>query len=122
MTNKSSIDTIYANPLTHIGQFSFDDKVADVFPDMIQRSVPGYMAILNMIGDITARYAQSNSHCYDLGCSLGAATLSLRHNIAVDNCQIIGVDNSEAMIKRCQVIIDQDQSALAATSHYSTYL
>ena len=29
-------------PLKHVGDFSFDEQVVDVFPDMIARSVPGY--------------------------------------------------------------------------------
>jgi tRNA (cmo5U34)-methyltransferase len=35
-------DTLYANPLVNVSRFSFDQQVVDVFPDMIQRSVPGY--------------------------------------------------------------------------------
>ncbi|MGH1485445.1 MAG: carboxy-S-adenosyl-L-methionine synthase CmoA [Cellvibrionaceae bacterium] len=103
-------DSIYANPLTEINRFSFDEQVVRVFPDMIKRSVPGYMTILSMIGDMAERYAQADSHCYDLGCSLGAATLAMRHRIKAANCKIIGVDNAKAMIKQCQSVIDADSN------------
>jgi tRNA (cmo5U34)-methyltransferase len=43
-------DTIYANPLAEVSRFAFDQRVVDVFPDMIKRSVPGYATIINMIG------------------------------------------------------------------------
>lgn len=59
--------------------FRFDASVARVFPDMIRRSVPGYTTIIPMIEVITEQYAQPGSHCYDLGCSLGASTLAMRH-------------------------------------------
>ncbi|MGI5309334.1 carboxy-S-adenosyl-L-methionine synthase CmoA [Rheinheimera sp. WS51] len=95
-------DSIYAEPLGKIQDFCFDDQVADVFPDMIQRSVPGYHTIIQTIGKLTAKFQQSNSHYYDLGCSLGAATLAMRRNLSVDNCKIIAVDNSNAMVERCE--------------------
>ena len=76
-------------------------QVADVFTDMIERSVPGYRSIITMIETLTEHYAQSGSKLYDLGCSLGASTLSMRRGITADGCSIISVDNSEAMIKRC---------------------
>jgi len=101
-------DTLYANPLAHVSQFAFDQSVVNVFPDMIKRSVPGYATIINMIGNLAERYAQPNSVCYDLGCSLGAATLSMRHRIQAADCKIVGIDNSEAMIARCQQIIAAD--------------
>jgi tRNA (cmo5U34)-methyltransferase len=101
-------DTLYANPLTNVSRFSFDQQVVDVFPDMIQRSVPGYATIISMIGDLTEVYAQPNSYCYDLGCSLGAATLAMRHAIKHQDCKIIGVDNSPAMIARCHELISLD--------------
>ncbi|HSC68653.1 MAG TPA: carboxy-S-adenosyl-L-methionine synthase CmoA [Cellvibrio sp.] len=101
-------DTIYANPLAEVSRFVFDQRVVDVFPDMIKRSVPGYATIINMIGNLAERYVQANSHCYDLGCSLGAATLAMRHRIQAANCKIIGVDNSAAMIARCKQVIAAD--------------
>jgi len=113
MANK---DTVYADPLATVEQFRFDDKVAAVFTDMIKRSVPGYTTILTMIGDITERYAQDNSQCYDLGCSLGAATLAMRHKMSAANCHIISVDNSEAMIERCASTIELDNTAHANLS------
>ena len=108
MTDTTLTDKLYADPRIEISRFNFDEKVAQVFPDMIQRSVPGYSTILSMIGNMAKRYAQPNSRCYDLGCSLGASTLAMRQQITVDNCSIIGVDNSQAMINRCQAIIDND--------------
>lgn len=108
MSNQSSPDNIYSNPLGKVADFEFDQQVVDVFPDMIKRSVPGYATTISMIGDLSRRYAQSGSVCYDLGCSLGAATLAMRHNIQAADCKIIGVDNSEAMLKRCQQVLDAD--------------
>jgi tRNA (cmo5U34)-methyltransferase len=104
----NSKDHIYAAPMDRIADFSFDEKVASVFPDMIKRSVPGYSTIIAMTGVLAERYALDGSHCYDLGCSLGASTLSLRHHIEGRHCEIIAVDNSAAMLARCQQIIDQD--------------
>jgi len=101
-------DNLYANPLGEISRFTFDQQVVDVFPDMIKRSVPGYATIINMIGNLAGIYAKTNTHCYDLGCSLGAATLAMRHGIRNSDCKIIGIDNSQAMIDRCQQLMDAD--------------
>lgn len=103
-------DNIYANPLLEVSPFVFDETVVNVFPDMIKRSVPGYATIINMIGNLAERYTQANSVCYDLGCSLGAATLAMRHRIRTANARIVGVDNSPAMIERCQQVIAADSS------------
>lgn len=111
----SDSDNIYANPLGHVAGFSFDQNVVNVFPDMIKRSVPGYTTIITMIGTLAEQYATSGSRCYDLGCSLGAASLAMRHRIQAADCQIIGVDNSQAMIKRCQDVFDADCGEVAVT-------
>lgn len=101
-------DNIYAEPVSQPGLFAFDQQVARVFPDMIKRSVPGYTTIIAMTGLMAGRYAQANSQIYDLGCSLGASTLAMRQNIQCEGCHIIGVDNSQAMLERCQSVIDTD--------------
>lgn len=99
-------DTLYAQQYEAVGAFQFDDSVVAVFPDMIQRSVPGYQTILTGIGELTAQYAQPNSQLYDLGCSLGAVTLTMRRHLPFSNCKIIGVDTSQAMIDRAQSHLD----------------
>ncbi|WP_076413778.1 carboxy-S-adenosyl-L-methionine synthase CmoA [Shewanella sp. UCD-KL12] len=98
---KSSQDNIYATACENISDFQFDEKVAGVFSDMIKRSVPGYGQIINTLGDFANKFVTQDSHIYDLGCSLGAATLSVRRHIKNRNCRIIAVDNSQSMIERC---------------------
>ena len=98
-------DTIYTEPLADSSLFNFDERVASVFPDMIRRSVPGYPTIIAMTGLLAGKYASEGSNLYDLGCSLGASTLAMRENIQQDDCHIIAVDNSEAMLSRCREIV-----------------
>lgn len=95
-------DTIFAAPIEKLGDFTFDEAVAEVFPDMIQRSVPGYSNIITAIGMLANRFVTDNSNVYDLGCSRGAGILSIRRNIADKQATIIGVDNSEPMVERCR--------------------
>ncbi|MFQ5581809.1 MAG: carboxy-S-adenosyl-L-methionine synthase CmoA [Mariprofundaceae bacterium] len=99
-----SRDAIYTTE-THSSVFTFDDKVASVFADMIHRSVPGYGQTLQMVELLAHQYAQEGSNLYDLGCSLGAATMALNRGCAGKDCSIIGVDNSPAMIDRCKEIL-----------------
>lgn len=104
-------DNIYQAPLEQVPNFRFDQAVARVFPDMIQRSVPGYAETVAMSGIIAGRYAQANTNLYDLGCSLGAVTLAMRHALKEPGCKIIGIDNSEHMIERAKHFIALDEGS-----------
>jgi len=84
------------------GDFVFDDQVARVFEDMINRSVPGYSTIIFMIGVLAERYYQGESNIYDLGCSLGGASCSILEHVKASNYNIIAIDNSQAMIERLE--------------------
>ncbi|MDO4429749.1 MAG: carboxy-S-adenosyl-L-methionine synthase CmoA [Lonepinella koalarum] len=97
-----SKDTLFSAPIANLGDFTFDENVAEVFPDMIQRSVPGYSNIITAIGMLANRFVAESSQVYDLGCSRGAATLAMRRNIQQKNVKIIGVDNSQPMVERCR--------------------
>ncbi|MGI9236982.1 MAG: carboxy-S-adenosyl-L-methionine synthase CmoA [Woeseiaceae bacterium] len=88
--------------------FRFDDQVARVFPDMLRRSIPGYAASIEAIGSLAARYVRAGTNCYDLGCSLGAATVAMRQGIGEPGCRIVAVDSSPAMIERCKEIVAAD--------------
>ncbi|USD64336.1 carboxy-S-adenosyl-L-methionine synthase CmoA [Vibrio sp. SCSIO 43136] len=106
----SSKDTIFSAPINKIGDFTFDERVAEVFPDMIQRSVPGYSNIISAIGMLAERFVKPHSNVYDLGCSLGAATLSMRRHIQQEGSKIIAVDNSSAMVERCKLHVNAYRS------------
>jgi tRNA (cmo5U34)-methyltransferase len=101
----NSKDKVFSKPLSEISDFKFDNHVVSVFPDMINRSVPGYAAIIDHIGDFARLFVKESSNVYDLGASLGAATLSMRRAINAPEVTMYAVDNSEAMVKRCQQIL-----------------
>ena len=105
MKNK---DTLFATPM-EASPFEFNAQVADVFDNMIQRSVPGYNFLLDVIAVLGQRYGVEDSQCYDLGCSLGTTSLRLRQNLPA-SCHVIGVDNSAAMVSRCQHNMARDHS------------
>lgn len=96
-------DAIYSQPQQKVADFQFDESVAEVFPDMIQRSIPGYSTIVDNIGQIAKNLVKQSGNIYDLGCSLGAVSLSIRRYLNDENSKIIAVDNSEAMVERCKL-------------------
>lgn len=98
---KQQPDRLFAQPLDQVPDFVFNEDVAKVFPDMIKRSVPGYPTIVENLGVLAAQFAQPHSALYDLGCSLGAVTQALRRHVRSDDCRVIAVDNSPAMVERC---------------------
>jgi tRNA (cmo5U34)-methyltransferase len=109
MAEEKHKDRLYAHAQERVPDFVFDKRVARVFPDMINRSVPGYGTIINMIGTLAAQYVKAGSCAYDLGCSLGAATLAIHSAIDTENVRIIGVDNSQAMLERARENLAQCQ-------------
>ena len=102
-------DKIFVDAISEPKPFVFDEQVAHVFEDMIQRSVPGYGMSLSMITLIARKYAIPGSKLYDLGCSLGASSLALVSGNPVENLHLIGVDDSEHMLLRCSKNLEQAQ-------------
>ena len=95
--------------------FRFDEDVARVFPDMLKRSIPGYEASIEAIGSLAARFVKPGTRCYDLGCSLGAATLAMRQGARTRDIDIIAIDTAEAMVSRCRdATADDDRIQIEA--------
>lgn len=109
----TAADSLFATPLGDVSGFRFDQQVVDVFPDMLNRSIPGYESIIAQSGLLAQRFATPESNCYDLGCSLGATLLAMRHNIEHSSVTLVGIDNSEPMISRCRELIDLDDKIRA---------
>ncbi len=95
-----------------------DEQVVACFPDMIRRSVPGYGQVLSMLPIIARRHCQYRqlneqgqkvSRIYDLGCSLGGATMALlneqANGFAENEVQIKAIDISPAMTEKATHLI-----------------
>lgn len=103
-------DTLYRSNDEPVKPFEFNQRVVDVFPDMIERSVPGYPLTISMIGVMADEYVQERTNVYDLGCSLGGVSLAIKQGLKNKQCSIIAVDNSQAMIDTCvETIPNEDQ-------------
>jgi tRNA (cmo5U34)-methyltransferase len=89
-------DKVFQKEITK--QFEFDKEVADVFDDMIDRSVPFYKENLNLSINILKNYLNDNDKILDLGSSTGTFLIKLAQFNPTLN--LTGIDNSSAMIEK----------------------
>jgi len=92
-------DKIFDKPITK--QFEFDEDVASVFDDMLTRSVPFYKQVLELTTSFALKYIKENSIIYDLGCSTATTLINIANTTDL-NLNLIGIDTSEAMLKRAK--------------------
>ena len=112
VVSKHRKDRLFAQPLGNIPKFQFDHLVAAVFEDMIDRSVPGYRTIVDAIGLIARKVMPPDSLCYDLGCSLGAASLAVALAQKAQGCKVIAVDNAWPMLTGFQKKLQNQGASL----------
>ncbi len=92
-------DAIFLNQDKRAGDFEFNDAVADVFADMIERSVPFYLEQQEMIRSLCRKLWIPGTRIYDLGCSLGTTLIGLSRELPACT-EFIGYDNSPPMLER----------------------
>jgi len=92
-------DNIFTKPI--VKQFEFDEDVASVFDDMINRSVPFYDEMLKLTTAFALKYTKEDDIIYDLGCSTASTLLSIAKNTTVP-LKLIGIDTSQAMLNRAR--------------------
>ena len=103
-------DEIYREYTAPAASFEFSERVVRVFPDMIERSVPGYRLLLELTPVLVKRAVRPDTRIYDLGASLGAATLAARRAVHEPSVTITAVDNAPEMVARCRQVIAEDNS------------
>ncbi|WP_312669789.1 carboxy-S-adenosyl-L-methionine synthase CmoA [Pseudescherichia sp.] len=89
-----------------VQDFRFDNQVAGVFDDMVDRSVPFYQEIQRMVGELAAEHVTEGSQLYDLGCATGT-TLALLDGVLPQNVAFTGIDNSPEMLEKCRSKLTQ---------------
>ena len=92
-------DTLFENKAP-AEKFEFNERVADVFDDMLDRSVPFYKQVIEMVAEILGRSLQADDTVYDLGCSTGTTLMALAKKLESKNLKFIGMDSSKAMLDK----------------------
>jgi len=93
-------DRLFAGKKEKAEPFKFNREVANVFDDMLNRSVPLYGESIRRQAEITSEYYQDKSRIYDLGCSNGNLGLLILDRIKDRKFTLIGVDSSMPMIEK----------------------
>jgi len=93
-------DEVFKEQTDKAADFKFSKKVADVFDDMVNRSVPFYTEMQRMIAELAANHALEGTNVYDIGCSTGTSFLMMDKTISKD-VRFVGVDNSGDMLQKC---------------------
>jgi len=85
-------------------RFSFNEEVAEVFDNMVTRSVPMYQDVTRAVVDWALEVYQPNTNIYDVGCSTGTTidAICRRFDKYGISGKFVGIDNSEAMVKRAK--------------------
>jgi len=94
-------DNIFRKKKDIVLDFNFKKETADVFDDMLGRSVPFYKETQRMIGEIAADFAVEETNIYDLGCSTGT-TFSFLDKLISDDVNFIGIDYSNDMLDKAK--------------------
>jgi tRNA (cmo5U34)-methyltransferase len=92
-------DTLF-NTKAPADKFEFNERVAEVFDDMLDRSVPFYKQVIEMTAEILGRSLLAGDAVHDLGCSTGTMLLHLARILETRNLRFVGVDNSKAMLDK----------------------
>jgi len=94
-------DEVFREEKDFVSDFKFGVDVANVFDDMVSRSVPFYAEQQRMVAEIAGDFAVPGTNVYDLGCSTGT-TLLLIDRTAAAGVKFVGLDNSEEMLAKCR--------------------
>jgi tRNA (cmo5U34)-methyltransferase len=94
-------DEFFKESLVKASDFKFSNKVARVFDDMVNRSVPFYDEMQRMIAEIAADHFVEGTNVYDLGCSTGTTMIMMNETIP-SSVRFVGVDDSHHMLTKCE--------------------
>lgn len=98
--DKSNKDEVFKEEINEVSDFKFSSKVAGVFDDMVNRSVPFYGEIQRMIAELAADHVQEGADVYDLGCSTGTTMMGM-NTLVPEHIRFIGIDDSSQMLDKC---------------------
>lgn len=99
--NTEAKDTVFDRTDQAIDDFKFNAKVANVFDDMVSRSVPFYEEMQRMTCELAGDFAKPGTNLYDIGCSTATTLLAMDERVSPD-VKFIGIDNSADMLAKAR--------------------
>ncbi len=97
----SDKDQVFKEEIEIVSDFKFGSGVANVFDDMVNRSVPFYGEMQRMMAELAADYAKPGTDVYDLGCATGTTLIGMNTSVSED-IRFIGIDDSPQMLDKCR--------------------
>lgn len=88
------------------GDFEFNDRVVEVFDDMLDRSIPFYKEVIVSTSHLLRAFLQAGDIVYDLGCATGSTLLELSRLLPDRKLEFIGVDNSAPMLDKARLKVE----------------
>jgi tRNA (cmo5U34)-methyltransferase len=82
-------------------QFEFDESVASVFDDMLNRSIPFYKEVLDLCVKLVIKNSKNGDGVFDIGCSTASTLLEI-YKQSPHKLRLVGIDNSTAMVDRAR--------------------
>lgn len=99
-------DQVFKEEIEQASDFKFGANVANVFDDMVNRSVPYYGEIQRMMAELAADHAKEGSDVYDLGCSTGTTMIGM-DTLVNPKVRFVGIDDSQEMLDKCKLKLSE---------------
>ncbi len=99
-------DEVFKEAFSKPSDFKFTNKVAGVFDDMVNRSVPFYEEIQRMVAELAANHFMEGTAIYDLGCSTGTTMIQMDETVKGE-ARFVGIDDSVAMLDKCRAKLNE---------------
>lgn len=100
--SRSEKDTLF-NIDTVEEDFVFNDRVVEVFDDMVDRSIPFYKDVIKSSAQLLDQLLTEGDTIYDLGCATGSSLLLLSRYLQDRDLSFVGIDNSKPMLDKAKL-------------------
>lgn len=82
-------------------RWEFNEAVTNCFDNMLERSVPGYNRMRELVFEFGKEFVQEHTTIVDIGCSLGNAIYPFVEKFN-QSCHFVGIEPSSSMVVRAR--------------------
>ncbi len=115
VSKKMKKDTLFKEKKDPVPAFEFNENVAQVFDDMINRSVPLYQECVQRQAELAVQFYQKGTRIYDLGCSHGNFGMTFYALMKQTAFDMVAVDSSRHMLERYAHRLKEKNTASAVS-------